>query len=177
MSGQSRRRTQREQESWRCELCSRTVAEIGPHPLPIQQRAHLLPNRLTGSQWRYAGAKNTFSDAEWSTLLEAIGPSLRADLDCAVDLRERAATHCYDLCGECHEEVLSEPVYLPSVLRLLQSHFKGASRVQKVLILSKVLELGAMALEQVDRGGQKTKVEERMSRSTTTRTDSSIAHG
>jgi len=128
-----RRRTEEERAAWQCNLCGRREADIGTHPLPVQQKAHLLPNRLTGAVKRYGGAKNTFTDAEWSTLLSELGPALREALPGSDDLRLRATGHCYHLCGECHEEVLSEPVYLPSVVAVLARHFRGASRWRRSL--------------------------------------------
>ena len=90
--------------------------------IAVRQRAHLLPNRLTGGQRRYGGAKNVFTDAEWEILLPAIGPELQAELSDPDQARKQAMAHSYDLCGECHEEVLSEPVYLPSVMNSLVLH-------------------------------------------------------
>jgi hypothetical protein len=142
-----RRRTAEERAAWRCDLCGRGEADVGIHPLPVQQQAHLLPNRLTGAIKRYGGVKNAFTDTEWNTLLGALGPAIREALPGTDDLRLRAMNHCYHLCGECHEEVLSEPVYLPSVVAVLARHFRGASRVEKVITLTRLLELGAEALE------------------------------
>jgi len=136
-----------ERECWRCFLCDRSSAEIGPHPLPVQQSAHLLPNRLTGAQRRYGGAKNVFTDAEWKILLQAIGPELQPEFSSTDQIRKAAMALCYELCGECHEEVLSEPVYLPSVMDSLKKHFRGKSRVEKILLLARVLKLGTKALD------------------------------
>jgi hypothetical protein len=134
-------------ERWRCFLCDRSSSQIGVHPLPVQQRAHLLPNRLTGGQRRYGGAKNAFTEAEWDILLGAIGSELQVEFSDSDQLRKQAITHCYDLCGECHEEVLSEPIYLPCVMNSLKKRFKGRARVDKILLLAQVLKLGAEALE------------------------------
>ena len=134
-------------EGWRCYLCQRSEREIGTHALPVKQRAHLLPNRLTGEEPRYGGPKNVFTESEWVALLDQLGSELRAELSCGDDVRRRAARHWYQLCGECHEEVLSEPVYLPSVMLVLREHFSGASRVDKILTLVRMLKLGAVALE------------------------------
>lgn len=136
-----------ERAAWRCDLCGRSEGDIGVHPLPVRQRAHLLPNRLTAAEKRYGGVKNAFTAAEWETLLDALGPDLQQALPGTDELRLRAVMHCYQLCGECHEEVLSEPIYLPSVVAVLAEHFRGASRIQKVLTLTKVLRLGAEALK------------------------------
>src|SRR5437867_1810419 len=103
-----RRRTSQDRAAWHCDLCGRGEADIGVHPLPVQQKAHLLPNRLTGAIKRYGGAKNTFTQAEWKTLLLGLGPDLEEALPGSDDLQLRAMGHCYHLCGECHEEVLSE---------------------------------------------------------------------
>ena len=116
----------------------------------MQQRAHLLPNRLTGGQRRYGGAKNIFTDAEWEILLRAIGPELQAEISSTDNVRKEATARYYELCGECHEEVLSEPVYLPSVMNSLKKRFKGKSRVEKILLLARVLKFGAEALERAD---------------------------
>ena len=132
---------------WRCYLCGRSAAEIGVHPLPVRQRAHLLPNRLTGNLLRYNGVKNRFQEDEWTALLTEFGSVLETDLGCTGDVRAIATAHCYELCGECHEEVLSEPVYLPSVMRALRNHFTGASRIEKVIALTRILQLGAAALD------------------------------
>src|SRR6266571_626827 len=143
----SRRRWASELADWRCYLCGRSAADIGVHPLPIRQQAHLLPNRLTGFLPRYKGVKNPFRDAEWTALLEELGSVLQVELSCTVDVRAIATSHCYELCGECHEEILSEPVYLPSVMQVLRREFTGASRVQKLVVLARILQLGAVALE------------------------------
>ncbi|MFI5387419.1 MAG: hypothetical protein ACHQ50_15020 [Fimbriimonadales bacterium] len=79
-------------------------------------------------------------------MLDALGPELRAELSCTDDLKRKAMAFCYPLCGECHEEILSEPVYLPSVMRVLREHFVGSSRVDKILLLARMLRLGAEAL-------------------------------
>ena len=142
-----RRASPEEGESWRCFLCDRSSAEIGAHPLPVQQRAHLLPNRLTGGQRRYGGAKNVLTDAEWEFLLREMEPDLQTELSSGDQVRMQATAYCYDLCGECHEEVLSEPVYLPSVMNSLKKHFKGKTRIEKILLLARVLKLGTAALE------------------------------
>ena len=102
---------------WRCFLCGRSAADIGTHPLPVRQRAHLLPNRLTGHLPRYKGVKSALREPEWEALLESLGSVLQSELSCADDVRSAATSHCYELCGECHEEILSEPIYLPSVMR------------------------------------------------------------
>lgn len=107
----------------------------------------MLPNRLTGGQRRYGGAKNVFTDAEWEILLREVGPELQADLSTGDEVRKQAMAHCYDLCGECHEEVLSEPLYLPSVMNSLKKRFKGKTRVGKILLLARVLKLGTEALD------------------------------
>jgi hypothetical protein len=62
-------------------------------------------------------------------------------------MRKQAIAHCYDLCGECHEEVLSEPIYLPCVMNALKKRFMGRARVDKILLLARVLKLGTEALE------------------------------
>lgn len=130
----------------RCFLCDRTFAEIGDHPLPVIQCAHTLPNRLTGGKRRYGGAKNPFSMAEWEILLPAIAAELQISSG-GDHARKQATDRCYDLCGECHEEVLSEPVYLPSVMNSLKMRFKGRSRVEKILLLARVIKLGTQALD------------------------------
>jgi len=144
-------RRQRIPDNWRCELCGRGKTEIGQHPLPVGQRAHLLPNRLTAAQPRYGGVKNPLSEAEWRSLVEALGPELHRAFGCSDDqLRARATHHCYLLCGECHEEVLSEPIYLPAVIEVLAKRFRGASRVQKIAVLTMMLRLGAESLALTD---------------------------
>jgi hypothetical protein len=113
----------------------------------VQQKAHLLPNRLTGGQRRYGGAKNIFTDVEWETLLQEIGSELQPQSSSPEQLRKAAMAQFYELCGECHEEVLSEPVYLPSVMDSLRKHFRGKDRVRKILLLARVLKLGTEALD------------------------------
>ena len=142
-----RRRWSSELADWRCHLCDRSADEIGVHALPVRQQAHLLPNRLTGNLRRYGDVRNPLGENEWAALLKALGPTLQAELGSSQDVRNLASSHCYELCGECHEEVLSEPVYLPSVMRSLQRHFKGASRVEKPTTLTRVLQLGSEALD------------------------------
>jgi hypothetical protein len=135
-----------------CFLCGRTRTEIGDHPLPIMQRAHLLPNRLTGAKKRYGGVKNALNAVEWEALLREIGPEL--DMECSdthEQLRLRASAYNHELCGECHEEVLSEPVYFPSVMKSLKKHFRNKQRIEKILLLAKVLKLGTEALDNEDR--------------------------
>jgi hypothetical protein len=155
MSAKRQRREWRtELAEWRCELCGRNTADIGAHPLPVRQQAHLLPNRLTGNIARYGGVKNPFNDNERVALLERLGETLRAELRCNGDVWASASSHCYELCGECHEEILSEPVYLPSVMQVLQSRFKGASRVEKLTVLTRMLQLGAEALKQEESDGK-----------------------
>jgi hypothetical protein len=46
---------------------------------------------------------------------------------------------------------LSEPVYMPSVMEVLRSHFRGASRIQKLIVLTRILKLGAEALKREER--------------------------
>ena len=159
MSAKRKRRQWRtELGDWRCDLCGRKAVEIGAHPLPVRQQAHLLPNRLTGTIARYGGVKNPLSDSERAALLEKLGEALEAELGCNDNVWALASSHCYELCGECHEEILSEPVYLPSVMRVLQSRFKGASRVEKLTVLTRMLQLGAEALkrEESNGGNQRT---------------------
>jgi len=138
--------------TWRCPLCGRSEVEIGlHHPLPIRQRAHILPNRLSARKARYKGVKNPFNEAEWQQLLTA----LRHDLGIPVgESHERAKTIASErtvlLCGECHEEILSEPIYLPKVLDKLAIHFRGKTRVEKILVLCRVLQLGVDAMERCE---------------------------
>ena len=77
-------------------------------------------------------------------------PRVQTDLSSG-DPRKQAMVYCYDLCGECHEEILSEPVYLPSVMNSLKKHFKGKARVQKILLLARVLKLGTEVLRSEER--------------------------
>jgi hypothetical protein len=147
----NRRQWTTEMAEWRCYLCDRKADDIGDHPLPVRQQAHLLANRLTGIISRYQGVKNAFTDSEWTALLEELGPTLKHELNCDEDTRAVASLHCYELCGECHEEILSEPVYLPAVMDVLRSRFKGATRVQKLAVLTRILQLGAEALKREER--------------------------
>ena len=146
MSRKRKKQWSTELADWKCFLCGRSAADIGDHPLPVRQQAHMLPNRLTGVINRYNGVKNPFREGEWEAFLEELGNVLKTELNCNDDVRASASSHCYELCGECHEEILSEPVYLPSVMEVLRSRFQGASRVQKVAVLARMLQLGALAL-------------------------------
>ena len=130
-----------------CFLCGRTPTEIGDHPLPIMQRAHLLPNRLTGAEKRYRGVKNPLNTVEWETLLREIGPELGIECSDTPEHRLRASDYIHELCGECHEEVLAEPVYFPSVMKSLKKHFNNKQRIEKILLLAKILKLGTEALD------------------------------
>lgn len=153
MSAKRKRQWSTELADWKCYLCERNAAEIGVHALPVRQQAHLLPNRLTGNIARYGGVKNPLNDNEWAALLEKLGPALEAELRCNENIRAVASAYSYELCGECHEEILSEPVYLPSVMQVLQSRFKQASRVEKLVMLTRMLQLGAEALKQEKSNG------------------------
>jgi hypothetical protein len=148
-----RRQWRTELTDWKCDLCGRNAVEIGAHPLPVRQQAHLLPNRLTATITRYGGVKSSLNDDERATLLEKLGKTLQVELGCNDNVWAAVSTHCYELCGECHEEILSEPVYLPSVMRVLQSRFKEASRVEKLMVLTRMLQLGAEALKQEESNG------------------------
>ena len=76
-----------ELSNWKCDLCGRSADEIGDHPLPVRQRAHLFPNRLTGKIHRYKGVKNSLDDNEWTVLIEELGPILRTQLHCDQNVR------------------------------------------------------------------------------------------
>jgi hypothetical protein len=133
--------------SWNCPLCGRTEADIGVHPLPIRQRAHFLANRLTGRKKRYGGAKNPFSAAEWMKVVEMFGAFF--ELPATVPMPRMKAIisdKSVDLCGECHEEILSEPLYLPVVVGLRAAHFKGRTRIEKIALLASAIKLGVEQL-------------------------------
>lgn len=147
MATRHSKRTPEEIEQWRCFLCERDSVQIGSHPLPVRQRAHVFPNRLTGGQRRYGGVKNALTEKEWEILLDAIATELVVEPTTRDELRKKAIDHCYDLCGECHEEVLSEPVYLPAVMESLKKIFRGKTRVEKILLLARALKLGTAELE------------------------------
>ncbi len=135
---------------WRCKLCGRSEIEIGHHPLPIRQKAHLIPNRLSGWKPRYGGVKNAFSEAEWKEFLETYKKQFGvADAKSFQEVKTIVSEMTTDLCGECHEEVISEPIYLPEVLDKLRPHFQGKSRVQKIILMTEVLRLGADSLKRI----------------------------
>jgi len=71
------------------------------------------------------------TEREWEDLLEAISTELPGQFSTPSELRKYAIAYCYSLCGECHEEVLSEPIYLPSVMESLKKLFSGKTRVEK----------------------------------------------
>lgn len=133
---------------WRCPLCGRSEIEIGMnHPLPIRQEAHFIPNRLSALKPRYNGVKNRLTEDEWRVLIGALGSDLEIPPEAELDEAKRlAGKKSVYLCGECHEEVLSEPIYLPAVLQKLAHYFHGKSRVEKILLLTRVIQLGVDAL-------------------------------
>ena len=133
---------------WRCRLCGRSEDEIGCHPLPVRQKAHLIPNRLSGAKHRYGGVKNAFSDEEWKQFIDAHASSFGVEpVESLAPTKKILSDQTVDLCGECHEEVISEPVYLPEVLEGLAPYFRGKTRAEKVILLAEALRLGVTCLK------------------------------
>jgi hypothetical protein len=125
-------------KDWACPLCNRSDEEIGQHPLPIRQFAHTLPNRLTAlDKRRNGGVKNALKDDERNHLFELLNRFL------GTSSWVRFASHGVHLCGECHEEILSEPIYLPAAHKLLAPLFAGRTRVEKIALLAAVILAGA----------------------------------
>ena len=138
---------------WRCTLCGRTEIEVGNHPLPVKQKAHLFPNRLSGAKPRYGGVKSPFQSEEWGHFLSLYKKDFGIPDEASNDeAKSRLGKITIDLCGECHEEVLSEPIYLPAVLDKLRPYFQGKSRIEKITLMIEVIRLGATAFAR-DRNG------------------------
>lgn len=143
-----------EKSTWYCELCGRRENDIGKHPLPKKQKAHLIPNRLSGAKTRYRGVKNPFRPEELNQFLSHFRGSFPIPSNFSDDEAKRILNKLTtNLCGECHEEVLSEPIYLPEVLGKLKPFFRGKSRVEKVITITEVLRLGVEALTLSRNGG------------------------
>lgn len=126
-----------------CSLCKRSNLPRKDNQPPQMQRAHVFANRLTGREKRYKGARNTFTDAEWKALIKRLGKEF--DLRDHLPLSEAKRTLSnvwFPMCAECHQEVLAEPFYLPSFLEALSPHFVEKSRIEKMLTLMSVLQLG-----------------------------------
>ena len=88
-----------------------------------------------------------FSDEEWKTLVDQLGKDFGLPNNAPLkEVKKVLADYCFDLCSECHEEVLGEPIYLPSFMQDLQAHFLGKTRIQKMLVLARVLQLGIVEL-------------------------------
>jgi len=107
------------------------------------QRAHVIANRFTARQKKYKGVRNAFTNEEWQKLLDtyAVEFNLSSDTDIAF-ARRTISKMIFPMCAECHEEVLSEPFYLPSFLKQLRLHFEGKTRIDKMIVLSEILKLG-----------------------------------
>jgi hypothetical protein len=127
----------------RCMVCFRSESQIGSHPLPPIQGSHFLANRFSGLESRYGGAKNPLSDGEWTVLIREIGSDfeLSETID-SQEARRAIGSKTIDMCGECHEEVLSEPIYFPAVVRSLVPHFMGKTRVEKMIFLARAIKIG-----------------------------------
>lgn len=94
----------------RCAMCGRSGEAIGDHPLPLLQEAHCIAKRFTRG-------RNPFTDAEWKVIIESFGPSFGIDENTDPQRTRRLIRdRTVPMCGECHEEVLSEPMYLPKTL-------------------------------------------------------------
>jgi len=136
------------QAQHKCVLCERSKDDIGNHVLPVIQKAHIVPNRLSGVKNRYGGVKNAFRKSEWKKFFRRF----RDDLPINRGISAKAARMIISnmtviLCGECHEEVLSEPIYLPKVLESLKGYFKNKTRIEKIIILTEIIRNGVKSLE------------------------------
>ena len=132
----------------KCLLCGRSKEDIGEHILPVIQNAHIVPNRLSGVEYRYGGVKNAFTKGEWKKFLRRFREDLSIEKGIsAKQARSIIGNKTIVMCGECHEEVLSEPIYLPRVLESLKPYFKGKNRIEKIILLSEVIKRGVESLE------------------------------
>lgn len=131
-----------------CTLCGRNNIKRKHRPPPMQL-AHVVANRFTACEKRYKGARNPFTCDEWREFIERFGSefNISKNSEQAEIIREISKT-VFPMCAECHEEVLSEPFYLPTFLRMLSQHFKGKTRIQKMILLAEILQLG---IEEYDR--------------------------
>ncbi len=137
---------------WECFLCGRSEQDIKISHLPKRQRAHLVANRFTGAQVRYGGVKKPYTQKEWSILVTRLGRALGIPAGASLaQAKELISEASFPLCGECHEEVLSEPIYLPEVFDTLRRYFPRKSRVEKQILLARLIKLGAEQL--VEKGG------------------------
>lgn len=135
-----------------CGLCGRSDVRARENHPPPMQRAHVVANRFTAREKRYKGVRNAFSDDEWRELIKHFGSEF--DVSANSDQTEavrKISKAIFPMCAECHEEVLSEPLYLPSFLRKLSLHFSGKTRIQKMIFLADILQLG---IEEYDRRGR-----------------------
>lgn len=135
-----------------CILCGRNNIEARENHPPPMQRAHVVANRFTAREKRYKGVRNPFSDDEWRELIKRFGSEfdLSANSDQAEAVR-KISKATFPMCAECHEEVLSEPFYLPSFLQRLSSHFTGKTRIEKMILLAEILQLG---IQEYDKRGR-----------------------
>lgn len=130
-----------------CAICGRGSNAIGEHPLPRLQEAHLVANRFTGAKRRYGGAKNSFSEEEWNILRKELGSQLGASEQMSLGVaKAHIAAQTYILCGECHEEVLSEPIYTHRTVSLLRDLLGTKSRIDKMVLLARALQIGVEQL-------------------------------
>ncbi len=126
-----------------CVLCGWSNLQAKQNHPPQMQYAHVIANRFSGREKRYKGVRNAFGDAEWKTLIEKLGNEFNQDMSEGIEASKKSISKLsFPMCAECHEEVLSEPLYLPSFLRDLYPHFVGKKRIEKMLILADVLKLG-----------------------------------
>lgn len=135
-----------------CSLCKRNNLSRRENQPPPMQRAHFLANRLTGHERRYKGARNVFTEQEWHTIINRLRQefNLPADISLA-QAKKTLSTIWLPLCAECHQEVLAEPFYLPSFIEALSPYFIGKSRIEKILTLMQILQLG---IKEFQRSGQ-----------------------
>ncbi len=128
-------------------MCGRGESQLTELKVPMRQNAHLVANRFSGIKNRYGGAKAQFTEEDWTALGDALGESFGL-AESAGNVRLRIGKMTEEMCGECHEEVLSEPIYTPVALRALATVFRGRSRVERMITLAKVIELGSAALQE-----------------------------
>lgn len=134
-------------DGWKCEVCGRTEGELHDIAyLPQKQKAHLVANRFTGRLKRGRPAalpKRAFSSDEWQRLTEVLGSSFDLPSDKSEnEAREHIGKQTLQMCGECHEEILSEPIYTPYMVRLFAEGTEGMSRIDRMLYLTEALKRG-----------------------------------
>jgi hypothetical protein len=126
-----------------CSLCGERATDGRKNRMPPIQAAHIIANRFTADEPRYKGVRNPFTEEEWTALISTFGSEFGVDDQTELSKAKRVVAKATTvMCAECHEEVLSEPLYLPSFLRDLRRHFEGKKRIEKMVTLATILKLG-----------------------------------